>query len=522
MPRLLCCLAVVSCLIACPALAAGANSKAASETPPDAVRAFRNASAALSSLRLAQARTGFQRAAELGFPPQIAAYWEGMTLLSALDKPAELVALGGKGEESGNDGLQSEERGTHDLLLEAARRFGFAAQQQHDEAKFVCSFLERHYPGARCATWERSSESQDRAASISAQLQAAYDQLPPHKIAFARGDDASATLRIAASDSRSPEASGTAGGVARASGASASSADPLQVATLDEGQREHAYKRAYERYSPIAQQVMGQKADGMLPFEQAEQVSLYNENQIVWKKKEKGWLDSLYNDLSKSGKAKADAARALGSMHMDGQAELRVSPGTACAYYEIAYEEDVGDAGATSSLADCYRYGWGRVGARQALDAELQARAGADEQAQNPMDDEDELAQRSKGNGKRADSMMTTDTAQAPTAKANAKAAPIQNVTRASELYEQAIGYGSVQALVGLASMQQEGVGMEQNISAAEKNFAAAAEAGNVNGIMSLGMLHFAGFVHFALHSCPLTHTSFDALADPPSSLPHL
>ena len=70
--------------------------------------------------------------------------------------------------------------------------------------------------------------------------------------------------------------------------------------------------------------------------------------------------------------------------------------------------------------------------------------------------------------------------------------------------------------------MQQEGVGMEQNISAAEKNFAAAAEAGNVNGIMSLGMLHFAGFVHFALHSCPLTHTSFDALADPPSSLPHL
>eukprot|EP00936_MAST-01D_sp_MAST-1D-sp1_P002626 g2626.t1 len=490
--RLLSYLPVVCCLISCPSLSAGEDPRTAPGTPPKALQVFRNASAALSSLRLAQARAGFQRSAELGFPPEIAAYWEGITLLSALDKPAELMAIGDEGEDNGNDRL---ERNTRGLLLEAAHRFAFAAQHQHDEAKFVCSYLERYYPGSRCPMWENSNETQD--VSISAQLQAAYEQVPPNKIALGHGDNATSMLSIAAPD---VQLLNTANGAlaeseTEALGA-AGSGDTLQVATIDEDQREHAYKRAYDRYSRIAQQVMGQKADGMLPFEQAEQVSLYNDNQIVWTKQEKGWLDSLYNDLSKSGKAKADAARNLGNMHMDGQAELRVNPGLACAYFEIAYEENVGDPGATSALADCYRYGWGRVGARQALDAELQARASANELVQNPMQDEDELAQRSKDGSKQFDSTKATNNAPPPKVNVNAKAAPIQNATRASELYEQAIGFGSVQALVGLASMQQEGIGMEQNISAAASNFAAAAEAGNVNGIMSLGMLHFAGFVH--------------------------
>ena len=537
LPKLLLLLPGLLLLLLLAPCAAAADAKPSAE----AVGAWRKAHRAYEKLELPAALLAFGEAEAGGFDGGSVQYFLGMTLLSGVDKPGELVGVGvGTAAGSGSEQQKQQESALAHVLRRASEHFSRGQALGHGGAIFVCGFLESNYRGLRCKAAPGAGalqavgkaaaalaggagvvEAAAKAGSVHAQLAQAYEDMHGDTVA-------------AATDGAPP------GGGQRidAPAAAGETEQPVAAAVVAR------HKAAYKRYMAVAQAVMGQKNDGMLPFEHAEQVSLYNDRQVAWKAREEGWIESLHADVGGAGAAaKAAAAYRLGSMSMTGEAGLAVDIGRACAYYGVADDAGAGATGeaaaAAAGRADCYRYGWRRVGARAALEAEIAGRlappansssnattaadlamrakdetaveGGADAKAvavkartASPEEEEDDAASSAADAAAAAAAAAAENTKedQPPTieelrkaGKAGLKPQSTQNLTRAAELYGRAIELGSTQARVGLGHMLQEGAGVPQDIVGASEHFEAAAHAGDVNGIMSLGMLHFGGWL---------------------------
>jgi TPR repeat protein len=272
---------------------------------------------------------------------------------------------------------------------------------------------------------------------------------------------------------------------------------------LADGDKLSECKAAVEMYRWVGNAVIQQKNaldGGHVQHELVEQVLLQDHRQVAAVHAEEGMLQTLRDDvLAASAHAVNDglsdpgaSAYSLGQRHEQGASGLPVDVGAACEYYR--------EAGmihrhpqAILSLGTCYLRG---LLLPEADAKQKRAALGLDEPTANST-----TTSSSSSSSSSADSTATNTAAADTTAVAAADTAmpttriSTANATRASELFTMAAGLGAVGAMAKLGEQYLHGLGVEQNISTAEGWYLQSAGAGDVNGMMGLGLLHFAGWI---------------------------